>query len=144
MQTLFTHYQHKTKGLTHLVEQIAQRESLLATLRSSLNPNMHDALIGAEIVDDTLTLLTPSAAWATRLRFDAQKLLAAIHNPNLRHYRIQIMTQSHDIIERSTKYVSEKPSDDALVALQTLTDQLAPNDTLKESMERLLKAVKTG
>jgi len=141
MQTLFTQYKHKTEGLNHLAEQIEQRERLLLTLRACLNSSMQQALLSAEIMDDTLVLVTHSAAWATRLRFEAQNLLTAANHPNLRQYRIQIITKNNDA-QTTQKHTSvEKPSDEAIVALQEITNKLAANDTLKASMTRLLGLV---
>jgi len=141
MQTLFTQYKHKTEGLNHLAEQVEQRERLLITLRACLNSNMQHALLSAEILDDTLVLVTPSAAWATRLRLEAQKLLAGANHPNLRQYRIQVITNHKDLPITQQHRSVEKPSDEAIVALQEITNNLAANDTLKASMTRLLRLV---
>jgi hypothetical protein len=141
MQTLFTQYKHKTEGLNRLAEQVEQREQLLVTLRACLNSSMQQALLSAEILDDTLILITPSAAWATRLRFEAQKLLAAANHPNLRQYRIQVITNHKELPTTQQNRSAEKPSDEAIVALQEITNNLAANDTLKASMMRLLRLI---
>jgi hypothetical protein len=144
MQTLFTQYKHKTEGLNHLAEQIEQRERLLLTLRACLNTSMQQALLSAEILGDTLVLVTPSAAWATRLRFEAQKLLAAANHPNLRQYRIQVIAKHNDVQTTKKNTRAEKPSDEVIVALQEITNNLAANDTLKASMTRLLQLISRG
>jgi len=141
MQTLFTQYKHKTEGLNHLAEQIAQRKQLLSALTACLTPNTQQALLSAEIIDDTLILVTPSAAWATRLRFDAQKLMRAANNPNLRQYRIQVMAQTTDIVETNKAQPAEKPDEATFASLQSLTDKLDAKDELKASMNRLLRLV---
>jgi hypothetical protein len=113
----------------------------LVRLNKCLTPSTQKALVSASILDDTLILLAQSAAWASRLRLEAQALLVAANDPNLRHYRIQVVAQTNDIVESKTQHSAEKPSDEALRALQTLTDKLAPNDALKASMARLLRLV---
>jgi hypothetical protein len=141
MQTLFKQYKQKTDSLNHLTAEIEQRNDLLVRLNKCLTPSTQKALVSASILDDTLILLAQSAAWASRLRLEAQALLVAANDPNLRHYRIQVVAQTNDIVESKTQHSAEKPSDEALRALQTLTDKLAPNDALKASMARLLRLV---
>jgi hypothetical protein len=141
MQTLFTKYKQKTDRLNRLTAEIEQRNALLARLHACLTPNTQKALVSASILDDTLILLAQSAAWASRLRLEGQALLIAANDPNLRQYRIQVMTQTNDIIESKIQHSAEKPCEEALIALQALTDKLAPNDTLKASMIRLLRVL---
>jgi hypothetical protein len=141
MQTLFTQYKNKTEGLNRLADQLATREQLLMRLRGCLPANTQQSLTGAQIVDDKLILITTSAAWATRLRLDAQKLLSAANDPTLRHYTIQVVAP-HNEVSTQKHHTPDKPSDEALIALQALTHQLASDDILKDSMTRLLQVIR--
>lgn len=141
MQTLFTQYKHKTVGFNRLAEQVEQREQLLITLRACLNSSMQQALLSAEIIDDTLILITSSAVWATRLRFEAQKLLAAANHPNLRQYRIQVNVK-HEVLPTAQAHRTlKKPNEETILTLQEITDKLCADDALKASMMRLLRLI---
>jgi hypothetical protein len=141
MQKLFTQYKHKTEELTHLAEQLAQREALLMRLRTCLMPAAQLALIGAQIKGDTLILITQSAAWATRLRLEAQTLLKVANDCNLRQYTIQIIPNPISVTKPIKHHIAEKPNEEALTQLKTLTEKLENTDALKSTMLRLLQLV---
>ena len=56
-------------ALGRLVAGAAKRKSLIMQVKSCLDPELSEHLIGVNVKDDTLILLSDSAAWATRLRY---------------------------------------------------------------------------
>jgi hypothetical protein len=63
--------------LQALARQAAQRTDLCGHLRGGLTADLADHLVGGNIrPDGVLVVLTDSPAWATRLRFEGERLLA--------------------------------------------------------------------
>ncbi len=56
-------------ALGRLVAGAAKRKSLIMQVKSCIDPELSEHLIGVNVKDDTLILLSDSAAWATRLRY---------------------------------------------------------------------------
>ena len=52
-----------------MVAGAAKRKSLIMQVKSCIDPELSEHLIGVNVKDDTLILLSDSAAWATRLRY---------------------------------------------------------------------------
>ncbi len=80
-------------ALGELARQAAATEDLAATLRASLAPELAVELRSAALRDDgTLVILASSPAWATRLRFEAEALLAKCRerNPGAARVRIRV------------------------------------------------------
>ena len=66
------------RGLADVVERAREMGALTETLSKALDPEMGQALVAANIRDDgELVVIARSPAWAARLRFEADKLLAA-------------------------------------------------------------------
>ncbi|MDH3400160.1 MAG: DUF721 domain-containing protein [Chromatiales bacterium] len=56
-------------ALGRMVAGAAKRKSLIMQVKSCIDPELSEHLIGVNVKDDTLILLSDSAAWATRLRY---------------------------------------------------------------------------
>jgi hypothetical protein len=65
--------------LTNLLGRSSLRESWTAQLRALLPEELHDQCEVATVQGPVLTVLTPNAAWATRLRFMLPKLLPELN-----------------------------------------------------------------
>lgn len=61
-------------ALGRLVAGAAKRKSLIMQVKSCLEPALSEHLIGVNVKDDTLVLLSDSAVWATRLRYAGPEL----------------------------------------------------------------------
>ncbi len=67
-----------TSGRLGKVIQTAQdMQTLTAALREPLDPELAAGLVAASVRDGELSVLADSPAWASRLRFEADTLLAA-------------------------------------------------------------------
>ena len=64
---------------------------LAATLRAGLSPDLADALHGASLHEDgTVVVMAASPAWAARLRFEADTLLARCRERHPRAARLRV------------------------------------------------------
>lgn len=63
--------------LDKIIQTAKDMESLTGALKEELGGELAGALISASVRDEELTLLCSSSAWAARLRFESDKLLAA-------------------------------------------------------------------
>jgi hypothetical protein len=72
-------------GLSDLVERARFLRQLDAQLRAELPANLSAHVQVANLYDDRLVMLADSSAWATRLRYERQKLLHHLW----RHYSIR-------------------------------------------------------
>lgn len=65
-------------SLTEIVQRAQDMQALTAALRAALAPEAAERLVAANLRDDgELVLVCASSAWASRLRFEAEMLLAA-------------------------------------------------------------------
>jgi len=67
---------------------------LAGHLKAVLDPGPAEALLAASLRDDgTLVLTATSAAWATRLRFDAERLLLRAREllPDARRLKVRVL-----------------------------------------------------
>lgn len=66
----------KDGGLGEIVQRAQDMGRLAQILRDALPPEQAEGLVAANIRDDgVLVVLAPSPAWASRLRFEADRLL---------------------------------------------------------------------
>lgn len=64
--------------LERLREGSARAASVLDAVRASLPPELAGHVLGASVKGATLTLLVDSAAWGTRIRYQAPQLCGAV------------------------------------------------------------------
>jgi hypothetical protein len=65
-------------GLQTLIRTARDMEDLTAAVRAALAPELAEQVIAANLRDDRqLVIICPSSAWASRVRFEAEALLAA-------------------------------------------------------------------
>jgi hypothetical protein len=65
-------------ALGQLVAGAEKHKSMIMQVKSCLDPELARHLIGVNTRDDTLVLVCDSAAWATRLRYKGDELLASL------------------------------------------------------------------
>jgi len=66
------------RGLAELIERARELGALTKTLSKALDPDIGQALVAANVREDgELVVIARSPAWAARLRFETDKLLAA-------------------------------------------------------------------
>jgi hypothetical protein len=83
----------RRSALGQLVAGAAKHKSLIAQVKSCLDPELVPHLIGVNARDDTLILISDSAAWATRLRFAGDELCARLeqgYKLGLKHVRVKV------------------------------------------------------
>lgn len=67
--------------LDKLIRTARDMDSLTGALQSALDPDIADHLLAANVRDDgELVVICRSSAWASRIRFEADALLAAAAN----------------------------------------------------------------
>ncbi len=83
---------HRPTGpLADLARRAAGAEELAAALRASLGPELAAELRAAHLrPDGTLVILAASPAWAARLRFEAQALLARCRERHPQAARVRV------------------------------------------------------
>lgn len=140
METLFTHYQHKAEPLKQLNEQIKARNLLLNYLKSSLSPTAQSALLDAVVKDETLHILTTSAAWSARLRLSTRQLLSA-SQAHVTRLQVHIAATQHTEIATTSSIQRVKPNEETLNALIEFTNQRNKNDPLTQALNRLVKTL---
>ena len=69
---------HGKGMLQRLREGASEADRALAALRRQLPPELAEAVWGAAMKDATLTVLVRSAAWGTRLRYQAPRFKDAL------------------------------------------------------------------
>jgi len=80
-------------ALGRLVAGAEKHKALIIQVKSCLDPALAEHLIGVNTKDDTLILLSDSAAWATRLRFAGDELCTRLDKSfdlKLRHVRVKV------------------------------------------------------
>ncbi|MEM7433414.1 MAG: DUF721 domain-containing protein [Pseudomonadota bacterium] len=66
------------KGLGELVQRAQEMDSLASQLQAALGAEFENAITAANIkADGELVVLASSSAWAARLRFETDSILAA-------------------------------------------------------------------
>ena len=64
--------------LDHIIRTASDMDSLTGALRAALAPELADHLVAANTRDDgELVIICSSSAWASRIRFESDTLLAA-------------------------------------------------------------------
>ena len=78
--------------LDKIIQTAKDTEALTLTLRAVLDAEAGAALVSAAVREDELTVLCNSSAWAARLRFEADRLLAAAreHGYVASHCRVRV------------------------------------------------------
>lgn len=65
-------------SLEKIIQTAQNMDSLTGALRAALPPDMADNLLAANVRDDgELVVICQSSAWASRIRFESDTLLAA-------------------------------------------------------------------
>jgi hypothetical protein len=80
-------------AVARLARAAAATEDLAATLRAALPADLASALSAATLREDgTLVILAASPAWATRLRFEGEALLARCRerHPGAERIRVRV------------------------------------------------------
>ncbi len=76
--------------LDEIIQTAKNMEALTERLRSQLDGELAASLISANARDGELTLLCSSSAWAARLRFESDTLLAAANEFGVAASRCQV------------------------------------------------------
>jgi len=131
-------------NLAILVTRTRQLSQLTHILRTLLEPNLAPHCYIGNIEKDRLTLLVDSAAWASKLRFCAQTLLAQINDahPGFSHIqriRIKILNQPAKTVE--PEYQKPKMNKANAKGLTTLANSVDDPD-LQAALARLAKRAK--
>jgi hypothetical protein len=67
---------HENKGLDRIIQRAQDMDSLTTALQAELTADLAENLIAANVREDgNLVLVCSSPAWASRLRFEADKLI---------------------------------------------------------------------
>ena len=67
---------HENNGLDKIIRRAQHMDSLTGLLQAGLEPDLASNLIAANVREDgSLILVCSSPAWASRLRFETEKLL---------------------------------------------------------------------
>jgi hypothetical protein len=140
METLFTHYQHKAEPLKQLSEQIKARSRLLNCLKTSLSSAAQAALLDATVKDNTLHILTTSAAWSARLRLSTRQLLSACQ-ANVTQLQVHIAPAQHEAPIQTSSIQRIKPNEETLNALASFTNQRDQNDALTQALKHLVQTL---
>ena len=70
--------------LDEIIQRAQNMDSLTTTLRDVLPPDIGENLLAANLREDgELVLVCASSAWASRVRFETDKLLGAAHRAGL-------------------------------------------------------------
>lgn len=78
-------------ALNELARRAEATTDLAATLRAALPPTMAEGLRAASVREDgTLVVLAASSAWASRLRFEGERLLARCREGYPHTQRIEV------------------------------------------------------
>ena len=65
-------------NLGKIIQRAQKMDVLTAALKASLEPDLADNLVAANVRDDgELVVICSASAWAARLRFESEKLLEA-------------------------------------------------------------------
>lgn len=140
METLFTHYQHKAEPLKQLSEQLKARSALLNCLKTSLSPAAQAALLDATVKDNTLHILTTSAAWSARLRLSTRQLLTA-SQANVTQLEVHIAPAQYEAPIQTSSVQRIKPNEETLNALASFTNQRDQNDALTRALKHLIQTL---
>lgn len=90
-------------GLGKLAAGAAQRSTLLRQVGACLPPELAARVTGVNLREDTLVLLTDSAAWATRLRYAGPALresLSRLHSVQARKVTVKVRAPGPAVTSR--------------------------------------------
>lgn len=138
MQTLFSRHQHQ---ITSLTEALQSRLSLRQHLLPCLTHAAQQALLDAYIEGDSLHLLTTNATWASRLRLSSRQLISACAHESVSTLKVHISSNLVNQTPATKPMIRVKPTEDALQSLMQLTHHLHPNDSLAQSLNRLISVL---
>lgn len=141
MQTLFERYQNKLQLPNSWQQKINQNQTLASKLQACLPHFMQDAILSAEIEQHTLTIMTPHAAWASRLRLQQAQLKQALSPLAIDQIHIMIAQQNSDT-KRQLKKEKPSVSEENIETLAICAANL-PDETLRNSIARLIKALES-
>jgi hypothetical protein len=84
--------------LEQLIKTAQDMDSLTSALRAAMSPEMAENLLAASIrEEDVLVAICSSSAWASRIRFEADTLLAAAGSAGFDSKSVRVMvTQGHE------------------------------------------------
>lgn len=136
MQTLFSRHQPQ---LANLTQQLANRLSLRERLGSCLTDKAQQALLDAYVDNHQLHLLTTSATWASRFRLSSRQLLNACNDQRVTELHVHIAAQRTEQPTTAKSFTRTPPNETELASLIALSQQLTPQDSLKQALERLIE-----
>ncbi|MDZ7645147.1 MAG: DciA family protein [Woeseiaceae bacterium] len=76
--------------LEKIIQRAQDMQDLTGRLRAVLDDELADALLAANVRDGELVLVCTSSAWASRLRFESEALLAAARAAGVEATRCQV------------------------------------------------------
>lgn len=137
MQTLFSRHQPQ---LAKLTQQLASRLSLRERLGSCLTDKAQQALLDAYVDNHQLHLLTTSATWASRFRLSSRQLLNACNDQRVTELHVHIAAQRTEPPTIAKSFTRTPPPNEIeLASLIALSQQLTPQDSLTQALERLIE-----
>ena len=67
---------HENKSLDKIIQRAQHMDSLTTALRAELTPDLAENLVAANVREDgSLVLVCSTPAWASRLRFETDRLI---------------------------------------------------------------------
>ena len=81
--------------LEEIVQRARQNQDLTELIKSRLDKDLASGLVSASVRDGELILIAASSAWAARLRFEAETLMAAAraHTEAVAHCQVRVARQ---------------------------------------------------
>ena len=79
-------------NLEQLIQTAQDMDSLTSALRAAMSPGMSENLLAANIREkDVLVVICSSSAWASRIRFESDALLAAAGSAGFDAKSVRVM-----------------------------------------------------
>lgn len=121
VEDLISDSRHTLGALCRHANELARLDSLLAGCVDSDTASQFQV---ANLRGDRLVLLTPTAAWATRLRMQAPQMLLLLRRSgftNLQHVDIRVAPLQRPIAENRSRRLLSPAAQQALAALRRLS-----------------------
>ncbi len=136
---LYKFLSQKKGNVADLVTQAKINQKLSKSLNNLLDPALIDHVSLANIRQQTLVLITDSAAWASRARYFSPQLLQKLHNNShifgdIRKIEIQVRPAAQNRAARTP--LARHISDSAAECLSATADTIE-NAELKAALNRL-------
>lgn len=119
LKTIATYIKNDQHSCSDLVKKAQTIQQIGKELNAELNPSLRGHCTLANINQDVATLITPSSAWATRLRYNIPEIISILRDKlgqkNLKTIRIKIVpTTSNFPVSTIPKPVLSKFSADVI------------------------------